>query len=46
MNNVNKDTLVHTIMEKTELSKKDVEAVLECFVDQVTAELKKGNKKK
>jgi DNA-binding protein HU-beta len=44
MNNVNKDTLVHNIMGKTELSKKDVETVLECFIDEVTAELKKGNK--
>lgn len=44
MKNVNKDTLVHTLMGKTELSKKDVEAVLECFIDEVTAELKQGNK--
>lgn len=44
MQNVNKDTLVHMLMEKTELSKKDVEMVLECFIDGVTAELKKGNK--
>jgi nucleoid DNA-binding protein len=44
MQNVNKDALVHTLMEKTELSKKDVETVLECFIDEVTAELKKGNK--
>lgn len=44
MKNVNKDTLVHTVMEKTELSKKDVSAVLECVIDEVTAELSKGNK--
>ena len=44
MKNVNKDMLVHAIMEKTELSKKDVEAVLECMIDEVTAELSKGNK--
>ncbi len=44
MKNVNKDMLVHAIMEKTELSKKDVEAVIECIVDEVTAELQKGNK--
>jgi nucleoid DNA-binding protein len=44
MQNVNKDALVHMLMEKTELSKKDVETVLECFIDEVTAELKKGNK--
>lgn len=44
MKNVNKDTLVHAIVEKTELSKKDVEAVLETMIDEVTAELSKGNK--
>ena len=44
MQNGNKDTLVHEIMEKTELSKKDVEATLECLIDVVTAELRKGNK--
>jgi len=44
MKNINKDTLVHSIVEKTELSKKDVEAVLESFIDEVTAELSKGNK--
>lgn len=44
MKNVNKDMLVHEIVEKTELSKKDVEAVLECMIDAVTAELRKGNK--
>lgn len=31
-------------MNKTELSKKDVEAVLECMVDEITAELSSGNK--
>ena len=44
MKNVNKDTLVHAVVEKTELSKKDVEAVIECVVDEITAELRKGNK--
>lgn len=44
MQNVNKDTLVHSVMDKTELSKKDVEAVLGCIIDEVTAELSKGNK--
>ncbi|MDD2766760.1 MAG: HU family DNA-binding protein [Candidatus Moranbacteria bacterium] len=44
MKNINKDTLVHSIMEKTEFSKKDVEAMLECLLDEVTAELSKGNK--
>lgn len=44
MANVNKDALVHAIMAKTDLSKKDVEAVVESFVDEVTSELRKGNK--
>ncbi|MGK2849090.1 MAG: HU family DNA-binding protein [Minisyncoccota bacterium] len=44
MKNINKDTLVHALMNKTELSKKDVEAVLECMVDEITAELSSGNK--
>ncbi len=42
--NINKDTLVHSIVGKTDLSKKDVEAVLESFIDVVTAELRSGNK--
>jgi len=44
MNNINKDTLVHAIVEKTEFSKKDVGAMLECMIDEITAELSKGNK--
>lgn len=44
MKNVNKDTLVHAIMEKTEFSKKDVMTMLECMIDEITAELSKGNK--
>jgi len=44
MQNVNKDTLVHMVVDKTELAKKDVEAVLGCVIDCVTAELGKGNK--
>ena len=44
MQNINKDALVHAIMGKTEQSKKDVEAVLETMIDQITAELGKGNK--
>lgn len=44
MKNVNKDTLVHSLVDKTELSKKDVEMVLEAFIDTVTAELRSGNK--
>lgn len=42
--NMNKDMLVHAIVEKTDLSKKDIESVIESFVDVVTAELRNGNK--
>lgn len=44
MKNINKDALVHALVEKTDLSKKDVEAVLECIIDQITSELRQGNK--
>lgn len=44
MQNVNKDTLVHTLCDKTELSKKDVEMMLEAMIDTITDELRKGNK--
>ncbi len=44
MNNVNKDMLVQKVVDKTDLSKKDVEAVIACVVDEITAELRKGNK--
>lgn len=44
MGNVNKDALVHGIVDKTSLSKKDVELMLEAFEDVVTGELRKGNK--
>ncbi len=44
MKNVNKDALVHAIVDKTELSKKDVEAMLEAMLDEVTRELTAGNK--
>ncbi len=42
--NINKDMLVQTIVAKTDLSKKDVEAVIEGLVDSVTTELQHGNK--
>jgi DNA-binding protein HU-beta len=41
---MNKTELVAAMAKETELSKKDVEAVLKSFVDVVTAELKKGGK--
>lgn len=42
--NVNKDTLVATISEKTDLSKKDIETVIDTMVDEITKFLKEGNK--
>lgn len=42
--NINKDMLTHAIVEKTDLSKRDVSAVVEAFVDVVTSELRAGNK--
>jgi len=42
--NINKDMLMHAIVEKTDLSKRDVGAVIEAFMDVVTAELRAGNK--
>ena len=44
MKNVNKDALVQSIVAKTDLSKKDVEATIEAMVDTITAELRHGNK--
>lgn len=44
MKNVNKDTLVHAIVDKTGLSKKDVEAMIEVMLDEITRELTSGNK--
>lgn len=44
MANVNKDALVDAIASKTDLSKKDVEAVLEAFEEKVTEEIRQGNK--
>lgn len=44
MENVNKEMLVDALANATDLSKKDVASVLEAFVDQVTENLKKGNK--
>ena len=41
---MNKAELVAAMAEKTELSKKDAEAVLKAFTDVVAEELKKGEK--
>lgn len=44
MKNINRESLVGAIVEKTDLTKKDVEAVLECFMDEITKQLQQGNK--
>lgn len=43
-NNINKDGLIGAISTKTELSKKDVEMVIDAMVDEVTKALKAGDK--
>lgn len=44
MTNVNKDALVDAIASKTDLSKKDVETVIETLIEKITAEIRTGNK--
>ena len=41
---MNKTELVAAMAKETNLSKKDVEAVLKSFIDVVSEELKKGEK--
>lgn len=43
-NNINKDGLVGAISTKTELSKKDVEMVMDAMVEEITKALKAGDK--
>lgn len=42
--NINKDGLVGAISTKTELSKKDVETVIDAMIEEVTKALKAGDK--
>lgn len=44
MANINKDALVDAISAKTDLSKKDVETVIEMLTETITEEIRKGNK--
>ncbi|EKD46444.1 MAG: DNA-binding protein HU, partial [uncultured bacterium] len=44
MANVNKDALVDAIASKTDLSKKDVESVIESLIEKITEEIRTGNK--
>jgi nucleoid DNA-binding protein len=42
--NINKDALVDEIAMKTELSKKDIELVIESMTEAITKNLKEGSK--
>ena len=42
--NINKDALIGAISEKTDLSKKDIEMVLETMIEVITKALKSGDK--
>lgn len=44
MANINKDTLVDAISSKTEISKKEIEAVIETLLEKITEEIRTGNK--
>ena len=44
MANVNKDALVDAISAKSDLSKKDVQAVIELLEEKITEEIRTGNK--
>jgi DNA-binding protein HU-beta len=44
MANVNKDALIDAISVKTEMSKKDIETVIEMLTEKITEEIQKGNK--
>lgn len=44
MANINKDVLIDYISTKTELSKRDIEAVLDIITEKITEEIRNGNK--
>jgi nucleoid DNA-binding protein len=44
MANVNKDALVDAISAKADLSKKDVEVVIDTLIEKITEEIRTGNK--
>ena len=44
MANINKDALVSSISAKTELSKKDIEVMMESMLDSITKAIKAGDK--
>lgn len=44
MTNVTKDGLVSAVSVTTDMSKKNVEAVIDAFVDEITQQVRLGNK--
>ena len=44
MKNINKADLIDAVATKTDLSKKEVTAVMETLIDKITEEMRKGNK--
>lgn len=44
MTNVTKDGLVSAVSVSTDLSKKDVESVVDALVDEITQQIRMGNK--
>jgi nucleoid DNA-binding protein len=44
MANVNKDALVEAISKKNDMSKKDVEMVIDSLTDEITNSIKSGSK--
>lgn len=44
MANINKDALVDAIASQSDLSKKDIEAVIDGLTDRITEEIRTGNK--
>ena len=44
MANVNKDALIDAISKKNDLSKKDVEMVIDSMLEEITSSIKSGSK--
>ena len=44
MANINKDALISSIAAKTELSKKDIETMIDSMIDSITKAIKAGDK--
>lgn len=44
MANVTKDQVVDAVATRTDMTKKDVEAVLEALLDEITVQMQKGHK--